>query len=228
MTARDPKTLRDESGFSLLEVMVAIAILGMISALVWYNIDQTFKTIDVVRADSDLLRQARQVTTRVPNELADAFFPVNLSSPASTVKFEFVADDHGELDKVRFQALSHTKFYRDSNESDQTELEYYTESDPRHPGLYRLMRREDPVLDDRPDEGGATLVVADKVKVFNLSYYDLNKDQWFDSWDTNRTDTANRLPYAVRLKLTLVDTDKKERTWVTATTIRMSKTQEQR
>ncbi len=219
---------RDERGFTLLEVLVAVAILAMISALVWYTFAQVFRTIDIVRADSDLLRMARQVTSRVPGELADAYLPVNLTSPTSTAKYEFVAEDRGDQDKIRFQAFAHTKFYQDANESDESELEYFTEADPKHAGLYRLMRREDPTLDDRPDDGGSTLVIADRLKVFSLQYFDPNRDQWFDSWDTNRTDTANRLPYAVRLKVVFVDSDKREREFVTATTIRLAKPQETR
>ena len=220
--------LRDEKGFTLLEILVAVAILAMISTLVWYTFAQVFKTIDIVRADSDLLRMVRQVTSRVPSEMASAYLPVNLTSPSSTVKYEFVADDRGDLDRVRFQAFSHSKFYEDANESDEAELEYWTESDPKHGGLYRLMRREDPTLDDRPEEGGSTLVVADRLKVFNLQYYDANRDQWYDSWDTNRTDTANRLPAAMRMKVVFVDSDKKERQYVTSAVLRLARPQEQR
>jgi general secretion pathway protein J len=220
--------LRSQNGFTLLEILVAVAILAMISALVWYTFAQVFKTIDIVRADSDLLRMVRQVTSRVPSEMSSAYLPINLTSPTSVVKYEFVADDRGDLDKVRFQAFAHTKFYEDANESDEAEIEYYTESDPRHAGLYRLMRREDPTLDDRPEEGGATLVVADRLKVFNLEYYDKNRDQWYDSWDTNRTDTANRLPVAMRMKVVFVDSDKREREYVTSAVIRLANPQETR
>ncbi|HVO30364.1 MAG TPA: hypothetical protein VMV18_06495, partial [bacterium] len=65
-------------------------------------------------------------------------------------------------------------------------------------------------------------------KVFNLQYYDANRDQWYDAWDTNRSDNANRLPYAVRMKVVFVDSDKREREFITATTIRLAKAQEQR
>ena len=84
------------------------------------------------------------------------------------------------------------------------------------------------VIDDRPDEGGVTLLMADDVKEFQLTYYDAQRDEWTDEWDTTRTDQSNRLPYAVRLKLTLVDPDGFDRTWFTASVIRLAKPQEQR
>jgi prepilin-type N-terminal cleavage/methylation domain-containing protein len=62
--------MRRERAFTLLEVMVAVAVFAMISALVWVSISQTFKTIDIVQAPQDTYRQARQVTSRVPAELA--------------------------------------------------------------------------------------------------------------------------------------------------------------
>lgn len=220
-----------EAGFTLLEVMIAIAILALMMTMIWYSFAQVFRTIDVVRADSDLLRQVRQVTSRIPDELSESYLPDNnFSSPSVTVKYEFVGTDNGELDRVRFLAFAHTKFYEDANESDECELEYWTESDrnPKNQGLYKLMRREDTTPDDRPDEGGTTLVIADRVKSFNLQYYDPNRDQWYDEWDTTRADNANRLPYAVRMKVVFVDSDKQDREFVTATTIRLAKPQEPR
>jgi general secretion pathway protein J len=218
---------RKTAGFTLLEVLVAVAIFAMIASMVWYSIAQTFRTIEIVQAPADTLRQARQVTSRVPADLAAAYLPFNLSATA-TVKYEFVADDEGSTDRVRFGALSHTKLYKDANESEQSEIEYFCESDPKKGGTYRLFRREDVVMDDRPDEGGVTHLVAEGVKEFELTYYDPQRDEWVDEWDTTRTEQSNRLPYAMRLKLTLVDQDDMERTWVTSATIRLAKPQEQR
>ena len=216
-----------KSGFTLLEVLVAVAVFAMISAMVWYSIAQTFRTIEIVQAPGDMLRQARQVTSRVPAELSAAFLPFN-ASPTANVKFEFVGEDEGDTDRVRFASLAHTKLYADANESDQSEIEYFCEADSKKGGTYRLFRREDTVIDDRADEGGVTLLMAEDVKEFQLSYYDPQRDEWIEEWDTTRTDQSNRLPYAVRLKLTLIDPDGFERTWFTASTIRLAKPQEQR
>ena len=218
--------MRRQGGFTLLEVMVAIAVFAMISALVWMSINQTFNTIDIVQAPQDTYRQARQITSRVPAEIASAYLPFNLS-PTANVKYEFVASDEGDTDRVRFDSIAHTKLYADANESDQSEIEYYCESNAQN-ATYNLYRREDPVVDDRPDEGGTVHLLAEDVKEFELTYYDAQRDEWVEEWDTTRTDQSNRLPYAVRLKLTLLDPDGLERTWVTATTIRLAKPQEQR
>ncbi len=214
-------------GFTLLEVLVAVAILALISAMLWYSFSQTFESIDLVRADADLLRQSRQVTSRIPRELQSAFLPLSLS-PTAGAKYEFVGEDEGDLDKIRFDSLSHTKLYQDANESDQSELAYFVEDDPKNAGLYRLMRREDPVIDDRPEEGGTALVIAERVKVFDLTYYDANRDEWLDEWDSTRSDQSGRLPYSVRMRLTMVADDGKERTWITAALVRLAKTQEAR
>jgi general secretion pathway protein J len=224
--------VRREAGFTLLEVLVAAAIMALISVLLWWTFAQTFKAIDMVRADSDMFREARQVTTRVPAEIGEAFLPTNVS-PTSNAKFEFVGEDKGDTDRVHFDALAHTKFYADANESDQAEIEYYTEPQTRSgpkgkSGLYKLFRREAPVIDDRPEEGGSALVIAENVRKFELSYYDPQRDQWYDNWDTNKTDQAGKLPYAVRMKVTMVDSDGFDRTWATATILRLAKPSDQR
>ena len=219
--------MRRERAFTLLEIMVAVAIMALISVMLWYSIAQTFKTIDIVQAPQDTFHQARQITSRVPNELAAAYLPFNLS-PTANVKYEFVGEDEGDTDRIRFDTLAHTRLYRDVNESDQAEVEYYCEPDSNEGGTYRLFRRLDAVIDDRPDEGGHTLLMAEGVKEFQLSYYDPNRDEWVEDWDTNRTDQSNRLPYAVRLKVTLLDPDGFDRTYFTSTVIRLAKRQEQR
>ncbi len=202
--------------------MIATAVFAMITGMLWYSFAQTFKSIDRVREDSDMYRQARQVTSRVPGELSGAFLPT-ITSPTSNVKYEFVAEDSNDTDRVRFLTIAHTKLYRDVNESDLAEVEYFTETDTQHPGLYRILRRVDAVPDDRPEEGGSTYVIAEGVKEFNLSFYDANKDAWVDYWDTTKIEHNARLPYAVRLTLTLVDSDKQDRTWATAGMIRLAK-----
>ena len=221
------RTTVRRTGFTLIEVMVAVSVLALITVMVWYSINQTFLTMDIVRADADTVRQARQVTSRVPHELSAAYLPFNLS-PTANVKYEFVGNDEGDTDRVRFDSLAHTKLYQDVNESDQSEIEYFLENNPKKSGTYRLFRREDPVIDDRPDEGGVTMLLAEDVKEFQLSYYDPNRDEWVDDWDTTRTDQSNRLPYAIRLKLTLVDSDGIDRTWITSSLVRLAKPQEQR
>lgn len=210
------------AGFTLIEVMIATAVMAMISGMLWYSFAQTFKAIDRVQADSDMYRQARQVTSRVPGELAGAFLPT-IPSPTSNVKYEFIAEDDGDTDRVRFLTIAHTKLYRDANESDQAEIEYFTETDPKHAGLHRIMRRADAVPDDRPEEGGSTFVIAEGVKAFNLSFYDANKDAWVDYWDTTKIEHNARLPYSMRLTLTLVDSSGEDRTWVTAGMIHLAK-----
>ena len=119
--------MRGRRGFTLIEVLVAVAVLALIMTLVWYAFAQTFRAIDIVRADSDMLRQARQVTTRVPYDLSMAFLPTSFA-PTANAKYEFVGEDHGETDRVHFDALSHTKFYKDANESESAEVEYFLES----------------------------------------------------------------------------------------------------
>lgn len=214
--------MRRRAGFTLIEVLIAVAVMAMITGMLWYSFSQTFKAIDRVQEDADMYRQARQVTSRVPGELAGAFLPT-ITSPTSQVKYEFVAEDDGDTDRVRFVSIAHTKLYTDANESDQAEIEYFTEPDRKRPGLYRVMRRVDAVPDDRPEEGGATFVVAEGVKEFNLSWYDANKDTWVDYWDTTKIEHNQRLPYSVRLLVTMVDSRGEDRTWATAAMIRLAK-----
>ena len=113
------------------------------------------------------------------------------------------------------------------------EVEYYLESQTKPGpknigGLYRLMRREKSVIDNDPAHGGQSLVIAENVRKLVFAYYDPTKDDWKGSWDTTDSSTQNQLPYAVRMKITMVDSDGQDHTWAVATIVRLAKAQDPR
>jgi hypothetical protein len=65
-----------------------------------------------------------------------------------------------------------------------------------------LIRRESPVLDLEPLEGGQYLILVEDVVSLELEYFDLEMNDWQDTWDTSdETAEANLLPHQVRIKL---------------------------
>ncbi len=61
------------------------------------------------------------------------------------------------------------------------------------------MRRENPSLDDRMDRGGHEDVLVEGVKRIDFAYWDSDKKDWVDEWDTRRLEKKSILPVRVRI-----------------------------
>lgn len=221
---------RSQSGFTLLEVMVSIALLSLVVVLLYASFSNVFLAMDQTSQDANLVREARQVTQRFNRELSLAYLSqqnVQLAGglgDLGVTRWAFISD--GE--KLNFTSLANTKLYKDFNESDQAEIGYYLVDDPNRRGLYKLVRRIDTTLDEDPEEGGREMTIATGVEELHFRFYDANKDDWYDSWDTNRQETNNRLPWAVEYTVIFKDADKHKRVYTSKVLLRMAKAQEER
>jgi len=78
-----------------------------------------------------------------------------------------------------------------------------------------LMRREDSILDDRMDRGGTEDVLIENVKRIDFAYWDSDKKDWVDEWNTTRIEKKSILPVRVRITITAVDETGREARYVT-------------
>lgn len=235
MSWRTRERVRRENAFTLIEVLVSIALLALMTTMLWFSFTNAFLAIDETGRDADVVRQARQVMNRLGKEVSMAYLSrhqVNLAGglqDINQIQFGFLGTEEGDGDKLSFTSVANTKLYQDFNESDQAEISYYLEPDPRSKRrLNKLMRRVDVTLDDDFEEGGKVYPIAYNVKELRFRYYDKNKDEWYEVWDTARSETANRLPWAVEIVLVMEDPDKEERVFVSRQRLRMSDPQEPR
>jgi len=96
-------------------------------------------------------------------------------------------------------------------------VEYFTKSTPTPGGQSKLnlMRREDSILDDRMDRGGTEDVLIENVKRVDFAYWDSDKKDWVDEWDTRRIEKKSILPVRVRITISAVDETGREARYVT-------------
>ena len=215
------RRLRTEGGFTLFEVMVAVAILAGITATVFVIFRQSAEIQQAVKEDSELASMGRIALARMEREVGQAFLsdarksrPAGMSDNVNdTFETLFIGEDSDPIDTVDFTTRSHRKLYRDSKECSLTEIGYYEEPD-RESRFFKLMHREEDRIDGEPTEGGEVLVLARSVKKLNFRYFDDQKNEWLEDWDTTGPDQLNRLPRSVEITLQIVDTEGDERTWI--------------
>jgi general secretion pathway protein J len=85
-----------------------------------------------------------------------------------------------------------------------------------------LMRRENPVLGEHMDRGGVKDVLYEGVKKVDFAYWDSDRKEWTDEWDTRRLERKSILPTRVKITLTALDENGKETRYTTQTRIMLN------
>lgn len=197
---------RRARGLTLVELLVAMAVLALLSVLIYQAIDGMRRSRQGVQRVTDRYREGRIAMNRVVRELQSAYLSEHLAlSPSlQVVKTAFVADSGTPADRLDFNSLAYRRVDRDSKESDQMEISYFGSRDPNRRDVVDLARRVSPRLDDKPTQGGRVEILATDIDLFDLKYLDALTGQWRDEWDsTNTVREGGRLPLQVQVTLVL-------------------------
>lgn len=192
----------NKKGFSLIEVMISVAILAAIGLMLNSLLSGTLTSKSRVEKRDELLHAARIGITKITEDLSQAFLA---SAPLKGKESTYATGLKGNETQVDFSTLSHFHYQKNAKDTDQVTVGYRLESD--QDGLSRLYRRQTPRLSDKIDREGVEFSILENVKVFKLSYYDASKEEWVQEWDTESISTQRKLPMAIKIELTLVDVD---------------------
>jgi general secretion pathway protein J len=72
------------------------------------------------------------------------------------------------------------------------------------------------------DRGGTTDVLFEGVKRLEFAYWDSERKEWEDEWDTRRADQKSKLPTRVRITLVALDENGKEVSYTTQTRVMLN------
>jgi general secretion pathway protein J len=188
---------RTPRGFTLLEVMIAVAITAVIGSMAAGIYQQIDRAATVAREQGERYAGARLALTRLSREVSMAF----LSEHYDRAQFrDRPTLFKGDSDTLLFSTMAHVRLAQDAKESDQSMVEYRVERDPLS-GEDALFRREKARIDDEPDRGGRKDLVATHVKRLSLQYWDLRRKEWVREWSTRTPERLNELPTRVRVEL---------------------------
>jgi general secretion pathway protein J len=191
------------AGFTLLEAMIAMAIMAMMGALIWGSMNPSFQLKEEVEAQADHDAAIRQAVNRMAREISMAF----LSNDYDKGRYREMLTlfqgrrNAGNRDRLLFTTLAHERLYENALESDQVIVEYRILEDPDVEGQLDLMRREKTVIDDQQDRGGVEEVLCEDVQGLAFRYWDDQKKDWVEEWDTKDVSRTGQLPFRVEITL---------------------------
>lgn len=195
-------------GFTLVEIMMAVSILAIVSALTWGSFNQTYKAKRQVENTAARYHTVRLTLERIARELSMAYLSLNEDNFQQERRTFFQGRRKTDIDELRFSYFGHQRLYANADECDTAQVAYYGARDRDDGSRLNLIRRETRRLSNLKLElaPGSADIVCDNVVRLQLDYWDARDKQWRDDWVT--TDAAgqpNRLPGKVKVTLVVRD-----------------------
>jgi len=190
--------MKDEKGFTLLELLVALSVTAMVVAAVAMSFMTWLRAEEHADAAMEKMRGMQLAIIRVRDTISTAYIPFRTNRPETYLFNGENASRPGEpFDTLTFDSISHRTQRVDAKQSDLAEMTLYTVPDASagEPDKCRILRlREGGTINDRFEvEGGMVMDLAHNVTRFQLFYLDPSgdlKQEW------KLTDTST-LPCAV-------------------------------
>lgn len=210
-------------GFTLMEVLIAMTITTIIGGLVWSSFTTGFKAKEVVEQEADIYRELRTGMGRLTRELSMAFISENYDHTRYRDNQDRPTFFTGEKNELSFTMLGHQRLMLDAKESDQSVVFYKVDADPEERGVRSLVRCENPVIGEDSDRciDNRWETLISNVKDIEFQYWDNQKKDWVDTWDTRRNEHPFQLPDRVRIELTAKNELGKDQKYVTQARINL-------
>ncbi len=193
-------TRRRQRGLTLVEIMIAMAIMAFMMMLAW----STIKNASDARVNFEALEERNQevrvAMARMVYDLEAAHLSSNEDQTIDNRRTMFIGKD----EELRFSTFAHVSLWADANESDQAIVAYYLDDDREQAGVDNLYRKElrrlsNETWTSEPAELDVLLRNVDKIE---LEYWDWKDKKWQDTWDSTKADgERNKLPTRVRITL---------------------------
>lgn len=117
-------TTRRPRGFTLLEIMLALGIFGIVTVTLYGTFARTLRSKALAERQADVTRLGRAAIARMADEIASAYVPANLKDLVFFRAYRSGTDD-APLDSLAFTALSSRPAGLEGAATDQRMLAYF-------------------------------------------------------------------------------------------------------
>jgi type II secretion system protein J len=198
------KTNRQSKGFTLLEVLIAIAIMAAIVTVIYstfFTAGHNVQQAEEIRDTTDLVRT---LVSKLSSDIANAYVNTGMNAPNATLTIFLgkKVEPPAGVQKTRYDELYLTTLTNwrrpGSKETDLWEVGYYFKEKTEGKGRIMMRREKRELNRDIPAlEGGVEYELTDRVESLQFRYR--KGSTWSDEWKV--TD----LPNVVEITLLLDD-----------------------
>jgi general secretion pathway protein J len=211
-------------GFTLIEVMLALAILGFVTTIMWGAFNQTITNKRAIETAQERTHTVRVALMRMAREIEMGYLSASENTALSDRRTFLVGSSHGDIDELSFSSFAHQRLRAGLAEGDTSVINYFGERDPDDRRALNLMRRETRRLQAEAPSNitGEAYVLCPDVRRLKFSYYDYKLKEWVNDWSTLNASGPQYLPAHVRITLTVVDERGQEVSYSTDARIQMT------
>ncbi len=222
MRARDSR--RATGGFTLIEVMLALAILGFVTTLMWGSFSQAVASKKAIESAQERTHTVRVALSRMAREIEMAYLSASENTAMTNRRTFLVGSSHSGVDELQFSSFAHQRLRAGLAEGDTSLISYFGERDPDDGRVLNLMRRETRRLqaENPNDIAGESYVLCPDVVRVKFSYYDHKMKEWVNDWSTLNASGPQYLPTHIRITLTVNDERGQEVSYTTDARIQMT------
>ncbi len=205
----------DKSGFTLIEVLVAVAITVIVLTMLYSSFSQLITAKRRVETENELIQEANTILLKMRHDLVNAFPRGNINSKSaspSTYSY-FTGRLEGDNSKIVF-----TSFAKDpthySTRSGQSEISYYLVPlrDARE-DMFALMRKDNYWIGN--DEAGAAYPLSERVLGFRVNFLSERSPASTNEqevWEWNSS-VMRGFPKAVKVQINFLGYGDREETY---------------
>ena len=216
----------DARGFTLLEVLLAMSVIGAVLAMLTLSLSGSLRMVEGVEQESEIYSMAQIAMQRISADISAAFVD---KQALFTGKNQL--ENGYRADALQFGSMAHLVFNPKKQWPGPALIGYRLEQDEQDHRQYRLVRVDEPLLPAVEEEEQTTterdvqlegFVLAENLRSLQFTYFD-RQGQEFDSWqaeiDEDNPDKQSSLPAAVHCVLEFWVDPEQETTLIFSTRI---------
>ena len=162
----------DKSGFTLIEVLIAVAITVIVLTMLYSSFSQLITAKRRIETENELIQEANAILLKMRHDLVNVFprGNINLGTSSPSAYHYFTGKLEGENSRIVF-----TSFAKDpthySTQSGQSEISYYVVPlRGEWENMFALMRKDNYWIGN--DEAGAAYPISERVLSFRVNFLD--------------------------------------------------------
>jgi general secretion pathway protein J len=198
------------TGFTLLEILIAMAILAIVLSIIYSSFTKTLAEMNATESEADIYQMARIALERIGEDLECSLLlkteGATEEEAGASETIEFIGKneeiDGSDADSLIFLSTKHISLDKEDQYSGLTRIAFYVKQNEEEEGLI-LYRSDTPEFEDAPEEKTGGVILCDNLFSVNFTYYDTEGDE-YDQWNSSEGDSKD-LPAMVSIQLHFIN-----------------------
>jgi general secretion pathway protein J len=207
---QEARSQKPDAGFTLMEVLVAIAILAVVVTTILASFNSVFSTTEILDESADIYEMAKNCMKRLTGDLESIhitqrplYKPPEFDQPPDQYRIvTFTSDSDGTgIAQLRFASRAHISLGKDPGKGI-AEIIYYVQAG--NDGDLVLKRADNLYPYPAFEERGSDPVLCKYVKSLAFKFYNQDGTE-SDVWDSDSEEFGYATPKAIAIRLELAN-----------------------